>query len=777
MTENKSAEVLQEQKRVNKIINEINEKINKIKKNSQAISGDVGQLRKTFWEDVTVNFDEADDVLETFTSIKQQAELLGERERSYGQIHKQLNTLNKLKYSPYFGRIDFKENGEETEKIYIGIASFMDKEEQNFYIYDWRAPISSIYYDYSKGPAKYETPEGIVDGELVLKRQFIIRNGKVVSLFDTGVTIGDELLLEVLGNQASTMMKSIVATIQKEQNKIIRNESKKILVVQGVAGSGKTSAALQRVAYLLYRHRKTLTAENIMLFSPNPLFNSYVSTVLPELGEENMQQSTFLEYLVNRIGTGLDVEDPFSQLEILLDAGQQEQASFRLKSIEYKSSLAFKEKIEEEIQRLSTTGLIFKTIAFNGKVFFSKEELTRKFYELDTTISIPNRMELLKEWVQKEMKKHAKQERKQAWVEEEMQLLDKEDYLKAYKLMQKKSSKKIDEFTQFVEEEKILRRFIVNKRFKGIYKSIKNLHFINYIAMYKSIFMTECPKELTSDVWETIRLKTIEYLNHKRIWNEDATPFAYFKDRLEGKKSNTGIKQVFIDEAQDYSPFQMAYIKELYPYSKMTLLGDMNQAIYAHDNKELKEESNEEVERIVLTKSYRSTQEIVEFTKGIAVNGDIIEPFNRHGEKPVIAEVEDQKFLPQAVLSKIFTLKKKDYQTIAVICKTKKESEQVYQYLKKNLDVRLIEKGTISYEKGISVIPAYLAKGIEFDAVILYDSSVYHTELERELFYTACTRAMHELILFTKKDQLNMFMKGMDEETYTLQKEEIKIGK
>lgn len=777
MTENKNDEVMQEQKRINQVISEINDKINKIKRNSQLIGGDVGQLRKTFWEDVTVNFDEADDVLETFTSIKQQAELLGERERSYGQIHKQLNTLNKLKYSPYFGRIDFKENGEEAEPIYIGIASFMDKEEQNFYIYDWRAPISSIYYDYSKGPAKYETPEGIVEGELVLKRQFIIRGGKVVSLFDTGITIGDELLLEVLGNQASTMMKSIVATIQKEQNKIIRNDSKKILVVQGVAGSGKTSAALQRVAYLLYRHRKTLTADNIMLFSPNPLFNSYVSTVLPELGEENMQQSTFLEYLVNRVGKGLEVEDPFSQLEILLDTEQQKQASFRLKSIEYKSSLAFKEKIEEEIDRLSTNGLIFKTIAFGGKVFFSKEELARKFYELDASMSIPNRMDLLKEWVQKEMKKHAKQERKQAWVDDEMDLLDKEDYLKAYKLTQKKSRKKIDEFSQYEEEEKILRRFIVNKRFKRIYKSIKNLEFINYIAMYKGIFMRECPKELLNDVWEEICVKTVEHLNHKQIWNEDATPFVYFKDSLEGKKSNASIKQVFIDEAQDYSPFQMAYIKELYPYSRMTLLGDVNQAIYAHDNNELKEEGNKEIERIVLTKSYRSTQEIVEFTKGIAVNGDIIEPFNRHGEKPIIEEVENPNIFSEAVLNRILQLKKKDYQTIAVICKTKKESEKVYQYLKKHIEVRLIEKGTISYEKGISVIPAYLAKGIEFDAVILYNSSIYNTELERELFYTACTRAMHELILLTKKNQLNMFIKDINPQTYILQTEEVKLEK
>lgn len=230
-----------------------------------------------------------------------------------------------------------------------------------------RAPISSVYYDYSPGPASYQTPGGKVDGELLLKRQFIIRDGKLISLFDTGVTIGDELLLEVLGNNASSMMKSIVATIQKEQNQIIRNDKSKYLLVQGVAGSGKTSAALQRVAYLLYKHRDTLKSDNIMLFSPNPLFNSYVSTVLPELGEENMRQSTFYEYLQSRIGKPYQAEDSFSQLEYLLTETDKAKKAQRLISIQYKSSVAFKELIDEYLQHLQNDGIVFKDIMFRKK--------------------------------------------------------------------------------------------------------------------------------------------------------------------------------------------------------------------------------------------------------------------------------------------------------------------------------------------------------------------------------------------------------------------------
>ncbi|HEO8418364.1 RNA polymerase recycling motor HelD [Niallia sp. FSL W8-0635] len=762
---NKEAEdKVQEQNRIDFVRKEIDEKLNLMEQDIHNIGGDVGQLRSTFWEDVTVNLDEPDDVIETFTSIKQQAELLGERERTYGQIHQQQKVLQKLKDSPYFGRIDFDEEGEGTEAIYIGIASFMDKQNEEFYIYDWRAPISSVYYDYSPGPASYQTPGGKIDGELLLKRQFIIRDGKLISLFDTGVTIGDELLLEVLGNNANSMMKSIVATIQKEQNQIIRNEKSRYLLVQGVAGSGKTSAALQRVAYLLYKHRDTLKSDNIMLFSPNPLFNSYVSTVLPELGEENMRQSTFYEYLQSRIGKSYQVEDSFSQLEYLLTETDSVKKESRLKSIQFKSSVEFKKLIDEYLEVLHKDGVVFKDIVFRNKVFISSEELMRKFYEIDSHISIPNRMHLLIEWAQKEMKKHAKAERKQSWVDEEMELMDKEEYLEAFHAVQKE-----EDFDYFDQEEKFLRKIIVNKYFKSIYSAVKKLRFIDMTAMYRGVFELSCPNALTEDEWRKIGEQTIENLQKKVLSYEDGTPFAYLKDKLEGKKSTSGIRQVFIDEAQDYSDFQINYLKELFPYSKMTLLGDINQAIYAHEHNEIVANGEQEdVESIVLMKSYRSTKEIIEFTRGLAVNGDEIEPFNRHGEKPNVVSVVNPTKKIDDLLTRIEDWKGNGYKTIAIICKTIKESSEVYEMLKGKLDVRFIQKGTTSYEKGISVIPAFLAKGIEFDGVILYNVSNYQGELEKELFYTACTRAMHALSMYIEDGKMNPYFERIKEDTYKL---------
>lgn len=745
----------EEQKRVDEIVGEIDAKLNHLSQHLNKVSSDALDIRKTFWNDVTINYDEADDVEETFSSIKQQAQLLSERERSFGQLNKQMKTLSRLKYSPYFGRVDFKEDGEvETEAIYLGITSFMDKKDENFLIYDWRAPISSVYYDYSPGAAQYVTPEGTITGEMELKRQFIIKNSHIEGMFDTGITIGDQLLQEVLGNNANTQMKSIVATIQKEQNQIIRNEKSKILIVQGVAGSGKTSAALQRVAYLLYRYRGTLTSQNIMLFSPNPLFNSYISTVLPELGEENMQQSTFFEYLSSRIEKSMEIEDSFMQLEFQLNSEQEPDYQKRMKNIRIKSSLAFKEIIDQYVKQLEIKGLEFKDFILKGKTLISKEEIKEQFYSYDQSYTIPNRIELVQDWLLKEIRNLKKSERRKDWVKEEVQFLDKEDFLDAFKRLQKKKEFNEDSFDDHQREEKILSEILINRYFKPFIRRIKKFHFIDYRKVYMQLFLEQELSSVVAD-WQEIREFTLTKLKQSYLCFEDATPYVYLKDCIEGGRVDLSIRHVFIDEAQDYSPFQFTYIKGLFPQSKMTLLGDINQGIYMHSNDRqsmLQETELEEGEQetIVLTRSYRSTRPIVEFTKTLLRDGDLIEPFNRDGCRPTLSVVEKDQ-IHSRVMEKIQQLQNAGHTTIAVICKTAKESEQVYSYLKEHISVHIMEKGTVTFESGVVVIPAYLAKGIEFDAVIINNASndVYSRESERRLFYTACTRAMHELHLFS----------------------------
>jgi DNA helicase II / ATP-dependent DNA helicase PcrA len=774
MSDVQNKDLQMEQDRVDFIVKQIDKKTEKLQKNAGKVGSDVLELRKDFWEDVTVNVDDPDDKIETAASIKQQAELLSERERTYRHTEKELKTLARLRNSPYFGRIDFLENGDKyADQIYLGIASFMDEQDENFLIYDWRAPISSIYYDYSPGPACYKTLDGMIEGNMELKRQFIIRGSKINAMFETGVTIGDEMLQEVLGNNASSQMKSIVATIQSEQNRIIRNERSNLLIVQGVAGSGKTSAALQRVAYLLYRYRDTLKSENIMLFSPNPLFNSYVSTVLPELGEENMQQATFMEYLNKRLGRSAVVEDAFDQMEYLLNKIGEQDYLMRIEGISYKASLGFKQVIDDYADKLATEGILFRNLVFRGEVIISKKAIHEYFYALDRSYSITNRMELVKDWLLKELKRRVKKERTKSWVEEEIQLLEKEDYLEVFQQMEEKNNYTQNSFDDFELEQKLLSKMVVKEKFKRLFVQVKKLQFFDLLGLYRQLFERLSKEQLPfTDHWNQICLQTVEKISNKEISYEDATPIAYLQYLIEGRSSNALIRHIFIDEAQDYSPFQFAFIQKLFPYSKMTLLGDFNQAIFSGVTGSATVLTDfvgdgEEVETFDLTKTYRSTKEIVEFTRGLIEGGDKIEPFNRPGKKPCIVKAEVTE-IEDLIKNIILDFQKEGHRTIAVICKTAEESKALYHELKKDLPVLLIEKGTVSYEKGILVIPSYLAKGIEFDAVIIHDSSKYKGENERKLFYTVCTRAMHELHMFAT-DGISPLMKRIPKDLYVIE--------
>lgn len=769
-----------EEERIRIVLREIEKKVVKLDHDSGGLKKDVIHLKKTFWDDVKINLDNPEDASETLSSIRQQAEMLSERERTHRQLDKQRKTLFRLKDSPYFARVDFLENGNETtNNVYLGVASLMDENEETFLIYDWRAPISSIYYDYTLGSAQYETVEGIIQGEIELKRQFITRDGQIKTMFDTDVTIGDELLKEVLGNNASTNMKSIVATIQKEQNQIIRNVKSKYLVVQGVAGSGKTSAALQRIAYLLYRYQNEITAENIMLFSPNSLFNHYIASVLPDLGEDNMQQLTFQEYVEKRLGKQFDVEHPFTQMEYMLTCQEHKQYPARRKGIQYKASSDFKDLIDSYVVVLSSEELIFKNISFRGEMLIRAEQIKNYFYSLDASISIPNRMQLVKEWLLKELRKKEKLERTKDWVIEESDLLDLEEYTKVYSELLKEGRFSENTFDDFEQEQKKIAKKIVKKHFKPIRTAVKKLKFINVAAIYCQLFkqkdnILQKLNDTLPENWEEICSYTLKKLQRKEMTYEDAAPYLYLQDKLEGKRINPRIRHLLIDEAQDYSPFQFFVLKQLFPYCRMTILGDFNQAIYAHTlnaptllSSELYVKEN--FERVELTKSYRSTRQIVEFTKGILEEGETIEAFNRDGQKPTFTKVEDLYTLQSRITQKIRQLQSANYETIAVICKTGKECKESYEQLSKQMDLKMIEQSTISYQKGVLILPAYLAKGIEFDAVIIYDASniKYGREFERKLFYTACTRAMHELHLFSF-GEMSTFMNKIPENSYVI---------
>ncbi|MGN7941828.1 RNA polymerase recycling motor HelD [Virgibacillus sp. 6R] len=776
MSENKQ-ELHIEQIRINKVIEKMKSELALLEQQTSTVKSDILSIRRNFWEDVTVNMDDAVEAGETATSIKQQAEFLSEREHRHKHLHKDVKNLRRLVEAPYFARIDFKEDGEQDiERIYLGIASFLDNESDEFLVYDWRAPISSLYYDYSLGPAKFTAPGGTVTGELQLKRQFIIKDGIIEGMFDTGLTIGDELLQEVLGKQSNAQMKSIVATIQKEQNKIIRNEKGKLLIVQGAAGSGKTSAALQRVAFLLYKYRETLNAEEILLFSPNPMFNSYIRNVLPELGEENMQQTTFQQYLEFSLGDSFHVEDPFSQMEYMLTAQHDQDYEVRKKSAKYKSSIQFLHVVEQYLTHLSNENLVFQDIVFRNEVVISTLEISDYFYSLDKQLSITNRVKLTATWLLSELKRLEKSERKKEWVEDEIQYLDKEEYQFYFQKLSKQKRFSQDTFDDFEREQEQLSIYVVKRALSPVIKKIKRLDFLNMKAIYQQLF-TLNPTDLhltishiTNLDWQEISQYTRKHLNNNHLPYEDATPYLYLKEKIEGFKVNTSVKYVFIDEAQDYSSFQFAFLKHLFPNSRFTVLGDINQAIYAHHShtgiEVLKDLFNgESIETIKLTRSYRSTKQIIEFTSAILEKNEEIEPFNRNGQKPIILEKNDENEIIAQIVDKIKN--NSTYKTTAIICKTQKEANRVFDILKDSIEVELIDKRSNQFDSGVVIIPAYLAKGIEFDCVILFNASYeqYGSEETRNLFYTACTRAMHELLIFYTMEA-TPFLANIPEELY-----------
>jgi DNA helicase II / ATP-dependent DNA helicase PcrA len=754
----------EEQQRVDRVIHEIDKRIVGLQQDMSEIGEDIVDIRTNFWDDVSVNMSDPDDLGETSIALKQQAELLGERERTRQVAHKQLVTMHRLRQSPYFGRIDFAEDGEAgAEQIYLGIGSLIDDSGENFLVYDWRAPLSSLYYDYSPGPAEYDTPGGEIHGTMELKRQFMIRSGHIHSLFDTGVTIGDELLQEVLGKHADAQMRSIVATIQKEQNLIIRNERSRLLIVQGAAGSGKTSAALQRVAYLLYRYREFLSANQIVLFSPNTMFNSYISTVLPELGEENMQQTTLQGFLEHRLGKMFDLEDPFQQMEYVLTAMNEPGYEARIEAMQYKASTAYMGVLERYVEWLAKEGLIFRGIKFQGEVLISSAEIRERFYAMDQSLKLPNRMKLLSDELMLRLEELEKTEREKPWVDDEIELLDKDEYVKAYQQLRRgKKSFRESSFDDFDRERDALATMVVKRKFKPLRNRVKRLGFVNMPAVYRQLFLKpelaarfaegELPRH-----WPEICAHTVGRLEQGELNYEDATPFLYVKERIEGVQTNNLVRHVFVDEAQDYSAFQFHFLKRLFPRAKMTVLGDLNQSIYAHAVERDPFEplhtlyDAEETETIILRRSYRSTRPIIEFTRCMVESGDKIEPFNREGSLPRVTYVDDEVVLHAKIIARIQALREEGHQNIAVICKTSEESKGAFEKMKDALPMRQISKETISFENGVVVIPSYLAKGVEFDAVILYNASAerYGRESERRLFYTACTRAMHELDLYS----------------------------
>ncbi|MDF3001943.1 MAG: hypothetical protein K0Q48_2062, partial [Bacillota bacterium] len=611
-------------------------------------------------------------------------------DRAVGFAVKMRNKVDTMKASPYFGRIDFRSDGEEHDApYYIGRFSFVDPEEQNVLIYDWRAPVSNLFYDTETGRAGYDAPSGRIEGELSLKRQFKISKGSMEYVLESSVNIRDEVLQRELSDSTNEKMKTIIATIQREQNQIIRKEQTGDMVIQGVAGSGKTSVALHRIAYLLYRNRDTLAAENITILSPNKVFSSYISNVLPELGEEAICEKSAADIAAEQLGSALGFELDKDPLE-------NDDTAWALR-VRRKASMEFFQQVEQYLKTESLKWFEPRDYAFGG--FYVKKEWIFERFQAYSRYPVKRR---LKE------------------VADDIRVRLESDNLWGVVLP------KIG---------------MIEKELAAMLK-VKNS-----LELYKAFFQGENLSNLL--VMPT--KKTLE-------WN-DVFPYLYFKSAFEGLKEDHRMKHLVIDEMQDYTPVQLAVIKQLFHCGK-TILGDFGQGLNpcsSHTFKDVGAIFSEGV-FIELNKSYRSTYEIMTLAAKIQ-GASNMEPVERHGEPPEFVPCSSEQEELEHIRHKLSTFRKRGSGTLAIITKTNNSAKALYESFFEEFEMTLLTPDSEKFSTGVTVTSVSMAKGLEFEEVIIpsADSITYCTETDRKLLYVACTRAMHKLSLLFS-DQASTFL-------------------
>lgn len=596
--------------------------------------------------------------------------------------------LTKILAIPYFGRIDFLEKKENSKvmPIYIGIHTFYDSESRATLIHDWRAPVSSMFYDHELGEAGYRSPSGEIKGVISLKRQYRIRGGKMEFMIESALTVHDDILQKELSSNADDKMKNIVATIQREQNQIIRNEDIRTLIIQGVAGSGKTSIALHRIAYLLYTFRDSISSKDILIISPNKVFSDYISNVLPELGEETVPETSMEQILSGVLEHKYKYQTYFGLVNELLE----KPSSSLIDRIAYKASFGFISELDKFILHIENT-------------YFKAADV-----KLTKYITIPA-----------------------PFIEEQ--------YLRFNRYPIRRRFDAMADY--MLDMLKIQYTFTVTTTGRNLLKKEIRLMFAgnNDIQVYKDFFKwTNNP-----GMFKMRKGHTLEY--------SDLAPLAYLHLALEGNGNQPfRVKHLLIDEMQDYSPIQYKVIQKLFPCRK-TVLGDAGQSVnpYGSSTAETIQKSLTASEIMKLCKSYRSTFEITDFAQKIHPNAEL-EPVARHGEKPQILQFGSAVEELSGIMGLISTYRKSGYKSLGIICKTEQQARKMADMLKSYAnDISFLSSQSSAFVQGIVITSAHMAKGLEFDEVIIpqTDERNYRSEIDKSMLYVAVTRAMHRLTL------------------------------
>ena len=609
---------------------------------------------------------------------KNYEDLLEEKYRLLGEI----KSIEKVLDTPYFARIDFE--SENKDVCYIGKKGVSDY-DNNIITVDWRAPISSLYYDSNIGTTSYISPEGEVKGKLTLKRQYKIENSRLINFNDVDTVSNDELLKPYLSVSADNRLKNIVSTIQSEQNKIIRERMGKNLVVQGVAGSGKTTVALHRIAYLVYNNRHLFKASDYMVIGPNKFFVSYISGILPDLDVDGVAEYTIDELMLKYVDEKYNIDNSLDKIKEIDEVSR------------FKTSMEIKKEIDKYFKNLE----ILPNIDFciNNVKILSKEFIKNIYDDINknTYKSIKSRIERL------------------------ILLLNK--YIEDNK-------------------EKIIANLINKEIDKNVINQVKN-NINNNLKKY-FVILNKKVKDIYIDILNINNID-IKNINKNKFEIEDIPSLIYIKYKLSGNEIFNHYKHIVIDEAQDYGEFNFYVLKKIFKNATFNIYGDLAQSLYSYrsiNNWESLDMIFNDLEIMKLNKSYRTTIEIMNEANKIneLLKLDKAIPVIRHGD-----EVEYTK---KDIIELLKGLKK-NYKTIAIITKTQEEANVLYNEIKKEIDINLINSNNLNYNSDINILPSYLSKGLEFDSVIIVNKGHYKKDnvLDMKLLYVSMTRALHKLYI------------------------------
>ena len=679
--------------------------------------------------------------------------------------HKKIMDLRKIKTKPYFARIDFKANGEEKEQLYIGKLSIIDSQTQEPIIIDWRAPISNLYYDGRIGKSHYKSPGGNVEGEISLKRQYFIENQILEKYSDIDLKANDELLQVALEEKADDRLKNIVATIQGEQNNIIRADMNKALIVQGVAGSGKTTIALHRIAYLIYNWDKEFDPENFMIIAPNKFFLNYISGVLPDLGVENVKQYTFEDLAYEIIGKKLKISDSNEKLVTIVnkefDDINHGDVDTIIAESKLKSSIEFKNVVDGYLKCLEENYLPKEDFILENVRIMRYDNIQKLFCDTYKDLDFEKRIN--------EVKKHIFSKIKNNKDVIEKTIIQKRTF-KINKMLKDDS---------LSEEEKRQKRIEIFEESEDVLKKLDrdNMNIVNFyfnkinkkdcLELYKDFINNYVFDHIDNEIIGSYLVRnTMKNLNNGEITFEDLAPIIYIHYKVFGTKVKTALRHVIVDEAQDYGEFQFSVLKTILKSNSMTILGDIAQGVHSYRGIENwkkfmdVEFPDGNVSYTTLEKTYRTTKDIMkkanevidklpEYEKQYIIKG---EPVVNRPDSIYIDKKESEEEIINSIHLKIKEYLEKGYKSIAIIGKDIDECKFIKKKLEKlNKDVKLIQSKDSEYNAGISIVPSYLAKGLEFDCVMLFnvnDEKYKNTVLDIKLLYVAITRAMSKLDVF-----------------------------